>query len=247
MSSIRRFLLTGTVSLAVVLALFVQGHSAEPAKRISKTGTARLDTYVKPTGEGYFALALRSQINLQDSRSRDIVVLLDTSASQTGIYRKKSWAALETFLSGLDQGDRVHLFSVDMNAIAMTDSFVHPQSADMSKALAKLKRRVPLGSTDMEAALTKAAGLFVGSPTRARAVVYLGDGNSTANFLDSKAFGQLVRALVERRISVSSYAVGPKANALAPHPAASPPAARLSVGEKPREVTGVSRCVSAEM
>jgi hypothetical protein len=48
----------------------------------------------------------------------DVLVLMDTSASQVGLYRQDSLAALEALLSGLSDQDRVRLVAVDVNAVS---------------------------------------------------------------------------------------------------------------------------------
>ena len=89
---------------------------------------------------------------------RDVVILFNTSAGQTGDYRAKGIEALKALLAGLPAGDRVQLMAVDLNADPLTAKFVAPQSKEMADALAALDARVPLGATDMEKALSAAAG-----------------------------------------------------------------------------------------
>ena len=52
-------------------------------------------------------------------------------------------------LGAMAAGDRVQLMAVDLNAIALTKTFVDPKSKEMADALAQLKARVPLGATDI--------------------------------------------------------------------------------------------------
>jgi hypothetical protein len=76
------------------------------------------------------------------------------------MYRDDALSALTTMLSSLDEGDRVRLMACDLNAISMTAGFVPAQGPAMDAALQKLRRRAPLGSTDMHGALTSAAASF---------------------------------------------------------------------------------------
>src|SRR6185295_10816072 len=117
----------------------------------------------------------------------DVVVLFDTSASQTSTYRDKALASLDILLAGLHESDRVKLVAVDLQALPLTDAFVPAQGDQINKAVATLYKRIPLGSTDMDTALRAAAGSFSAKSEDAkvvRSVVYIGDGMSTANFLD---------------------------------------------------------------
>src|SRR3569623_328909 len=118
---------------------------------------AQMETFSKPGGDTYFALKLTPPMARPAARPHDIVVLFDTSASQTGAYRDKAIASLQALLGGMDASDRVALLAVDLNAVRLTKSFVPAGSPEMQQALAALEQRVPLGSTDMLAGLTEAA------------------------------------------------------------------------------------------
>ena len=78
----------------------------------------------------------------------------------------------------------------------------------MAQALSTLRQRVPLGSTDMAAALTEALACYgpaAPADGRGRAVVYIGDGMSTARLIAHGKFGQLVDGFVaaQRRLAAS--------------------------------------------
>ena len=55
--------------------------------------------------------------------------------------------------------------------------------------MAALNARMPLGSNDMEKALTAAAASFGAESKNPRAVVYIGDGSSRANLLARRRSG----------------------------------------------------------
>ncbi|MCG8587135.1 MAG: VWA domain-containing protein, partial [Pirellulales bacterium] len=173
--------------------------------------TAQLETYVKPSGESYFSLSLADDA-AKDDRPRDVVVLFDSSASQAGKYRASALDALNSLLGQLQPTDKVQLMSVDLGAIEMNKSFAAPNSADVAAGVAKIRKRVPLGTTDMDGALKSAIKALAARTGSAKTVVYIGDGNSAANLIDSSQFGDLARALAEAKVSVSSYAVGPQVN-----------------------------------
>ncbi|MGH7138312.1 MAG: hypothetical protein ACREHD_21390, partial [Pirellulales bacterium] len=122
----------------------------------AKTSTkqaAVLETFAKPDGQAYFALALSPQVTQPKPQPHDIVILFDTSASQTGVFRAKALGALRAMLEGLDANDRVAILAVDVNAVPLTSSLVAPAGAAIDQTVAALERRVPLGSTDMRQAL----------------------------------------------------------------------------------------------
>ena len=141
---------------------------------------------------------------------RDVVFLVDTSASQAGDYRTDAIGTLNSALAGLGPQDRVKLLAVDLNAAALTDGFVAPTGPEMDAALKKLDARVPLGATDMEKAITALAESYQAGSHNARAAVYIGDGMSTAHLLGTETFNQLAEKLAEGRIASSSCPVGPR-------------------------------------
>jgi len=169
-------------------------------------------TYSKPDGESYFAISVKPKRERVDDLPRDVVILFDTSASQTGTVREKSLAAVEFLLLALAPNDRVQLAAADLKAVPMHDGFAAPQSPEMRAGLEKLKARTPLGATDMEAILSWSLEKFPrpqpGEKARPRAVLYLGDAMSRANLLRGPVFQRLINKLVAARVSVSGYVLG---------------------------------------
>jgi len=150
--------------------------------------------------------------NVQDvaDRAVRIVVVFDTSASQTGQYRDDGLGVLKSMLISMEERCRVNLMAADVRAISLTGGFVEPTGAEMKQAFAKLERRTPLGAMEMNAVLRGALACFAGSENTRRSIVFIGDGLSRANVLQADEFGKLTADLVENRVSVSSYAIGPE-------------------------------------
>lgn len=182
------------------------GQSAVAADPI--TVAAQMDTFANPDGVSSFALRMKPSVAAPVAGPRDIVVLFNTSASQTGEYRDKAIAALKDFMAKLAAGDRVRLVAVDLNAAPLTKSFVAPNSKEMTDALAALDARVPLGATDMAKAIGAAIESYGAESKNARAAVYIGDGRSAAHLLGAEEFEKLATQLVDARIPVSSCAIG---------------------------------------
>ena len=170
---------------------------------------AYLSTYHSATGEVYFAMSVRPDGPAPKQSSHDVIVLVDTSASQTGAYRDDALASVKHLMSGLDSHDRVEIMAVDLDAVSMSGSFASPRSAEADRGLALIQQRAPLGSTDMLRVINQAADRFETDSNRPRSIVYIGDGMSRANMLETTELTQLVRRLADGRISVSSFAVGP--------------------------------------
>ena len=167
-----------------------------------------METFAVPNGSDYFALSMKPEGIAPAAGPRDIVVMFNTSASQTGEYRAKSMEALRGFLASLQPGDRVRLMAVDLNAVPITETFVAPNGNEMTEALATLDARVPLGATDMQKAVEATVDSFSGASKNARAAVYIGDGRSTANLLGAVEFAKLATKLADARIPFNSFAIG---------------------------------------
>jgi hypothetical protein len=197
------------ISLYVLFALGSAGVLGNPAEGADASGNAaQMATYTAPSGASYFALSLKA--DAPGSGARDVVVLFDTSASQTGPVRDKALATLEQMLSQMDRGTRVRLMAVDLNAVPMTEDFVSLGSAELAQAMAQLRARVPLGATDMNKALSAAADSFGDGPGEGRAAVYVGDGVSAAAWMSTDVYGALMNKLAAKHVPVSSYAIGAK-------------------------------------
>ena len=198
------FLAKGFLAGAVAATLVAGMVWAGPDEK-----SPQLSTYKSASGEVYFALSVNPSGSAPVHPAHDVVVLVDTSASQTGVYRDDALAAAKQLMAGLDARDRVEIMAVDLDAVTMMSGFAPPDSSQVSRGLQQIKERAPLGSTDMLRVIGLAADRFLAESKRPRRVVYIGDGMSRANFLETQEFMQLIRRLVDHRISVSSYAIGP--------------------------------------
>ncbi len=194
---------------AVTLILQGSLSAGEPSIK-----AARLATYDDATGETTFALSLNPEINQSTSLPSDVVIFVDTSASQTGAFKNDSIKTLEKLLGSLNIDDRVKIIAVDVDPVELhQNGFVRPDADATLVAIEKLKSRVPLGATDLTRMLKSAVNQFEATPGRTRNVIYIGDGVSRAGILQSKKFSSTITELVDNKISVSSYAIGPERDA----------------------------------
>jgi hypothetical protein len=196
-----------------VLVALLAAALAAPVSAIAQVaGPASLDVFARTGDEVYFALSLSLKGDPAEIAGHDVLVMFDTSASQSGSFRDTGLAALDALLAGLDANDRVQLLAVDLHAVPLHDAFVAPNSPELAAARQRLTARIPLGSTDMNKALATAARTFEDSG-RPHAVVYIGDGKSTAGQLGSQDFERLVLQLAKQHTPVTSYAIGPEVDA----------------------------------
>ena len=177
----------------------------------SSTNQFKMATFDN-AGETHFALSLKPQISNEIERASNVVVYIDTSASQSGEFKRDSIATLQHIIKNLNADDLIQIVAVDLDPVPMTKGFVSPDSKNLNEALASLSERVPLGSTDMEAMLVSASKAFPEDTQRNNNVIYIGDGVSRGSLLHSEIFGELISGLTKNKISVSSFAIGPARN-----------------------------------
>ena len=174
---------------------------------------ATLTTFEDVDGQRYFALSVQPTEDLPAAASRDVLILVDTSASQTGAYRSDSIDALQTVLRGLRPEDRVQLAALDLRMVPLSSGFAAAASPNTQHALQQLQQRSPLGSTDLVQGVTSAAAMFDRDDRVPRHILYVGDGISHADVPTTEQFSEVVRQLRDRKITFSSYAIGPARDA----------------------------------
>ena len=204
MSKYPFFLRWTSLSLTTVLAVAM---TATTHTRVLGSEAARLDGFSQADGTNVFALDLKPSAPAVTA-PREVVILVSTAASQTGDFRAKSLATLQSTLARLSPADRVKLVAFDLSAVPLTKNFVAPNSPEMASAIAALNQRTPLGSCDLAKALNTAAGSFSADGKMPRAVVYIGDGSSRANMLSADQLDQLINGLVAEHVPVNAFGVG---------------------------------------
>ncbi len=196
--------------LAVGMQAVCASNSCASGSEIFQSGPdeTKMGTFDN-AGETYFALSITPKLASDSQRASEVVVYVDTSASQAGAFKRDSIAALKQLIKNLNAEDRIQIVAIDLDPVPLTKGFVAPDDDEVLVALENLNLRVSLGSTDMEAMLKSAAKAFSNTTTRNRNVIYIGDGISRGSILHSDMFRELVSGLTKNHISVSSFAIGP--------------------------------------
>jgi len=195
--------------------IFASAQAAEISTAVHGTGRKASDSrvcvyqYAAPNGDAYFALGVRGEpdkLPRRDIRTHAIVV--DTSASQAGAYRKRAMEIVDGYLAALGDSDRVRIFAIDVKAQPMMGEFAAPQSDACRKGSQAISTRTPLGATDMVGGLrTVLAELPAEAPAT---IIYVGDGMSAARLASFAELAGLTGELKSRQIAVNSFAVGPQ-------------------------------------
>ena len=139
-----------------------------------------------------------------------MVILVSTAASQTGDYRAKSLATLQSALAKLDAERSRQARGLRPERGAADPRVRGPQQSGDGRGAGALDRRTPLGSCDLEKALDAAVKSYAGDSKSARAIVYIGDGSSRANLLSTDQLDRVVNDLVTQRAPVIAFGVGPQ-------------------------------------
>jgi uncharacterized membrane protein YgcG len=156
--------------------------------------------------DDHFAFAIKSQS--QPASIRRHVILVDTSASQTGQFRSNSLEVLKSLAGIIPQDHLVQAVAVDTTFEPLSAGFVRTGSAEFEAAIQKLLERTPMGSTDLVKTLNSAVALA--DTDSATSLLYIGDGISSSNLLSSEDLSQIVARMIDNSMSFHAMLLGPK-------------------------------------
>ena len=205
------------VSPLVLPSAFADSPAAVSKANAESLGT-RFATYQTGAGDRYFAgtvqpSATDSLLKQLRSQPAAISIVVDSSASQVGDYRNDQVAALEGVLSSLRKGDTVQIFASDVATTAMSEAIDAKDTEAIRSAIAKFRRRLPLGNTNLSVAIETARAALVAYPNQVtKSLIYIGDGASIDTSGNESRIAALVDALRADQIAVHSLAVGPSKN-----------------------------------
>lgn len=173
----------------------------------------QLRVFDSPEGQRYYAASFGPVEANSRPTPIDVVIVVDTSASQVGPFRKTALGAVEACLASLHPQDRVELLAADLDATPLTEGPVAPGDATMSAALDSLRGVTPLGASAMRDTIESAADLLARRDGgRPRAVIYLGDGVSMDGAELTGEWAATAGMLRRDRVAVSCFALGPQRN-----------------------------------
>ncbi|MGB0760110.1 MAG: vWA domain-containing protein, partial [Rubripirellula sp.] len=197
-------------SFAILTCLVSMGATTAFA---TEGANVRISTFDTETGEGYFAASVKpvADSTLQqasESQSADVVVIVDTSASQVGQFRTGSLEALQGIIDSLRPSDRIRIYAADVRSTDMSKSFGAAGSTKL--AVQRLRKRLPLGNTNLATAIGTVRSALASEPqNRTRSIIYIGDGSSIDGLNNPVRFAALVDSLRADHIAVHSIAIGP--------------------------------------
>ncbi len=199
-----------SVSRFLSLLLLAAAPLAVHAGDTTSSGASRWATFNDDTHHMYaLSLQPKEQLNYPRPSSYEVVVVFDTSASQTGWVRTEGLEVLSEFASALPVGVKAGLIACDVDAVSMSNGLVAPTDPAWETALAKLKSRTPLGATDLGQAFRAASKMFGADKSIQRTIVYIGDGINRQGFLTAKQQQEMVDSLIASRVTISTLLIGP--------------------------------------
>lgn len=191
-----------------LVALFAACGSVSAWSASPTAAKAPVWQRVASDGTAYQAIILKAATLPAAVTPQSHAIVFDTSASQAGEHRRHALAVLEGLLTALPTDHQVRLYAVDTSLVALSANFAAPHAEQTRQAVAQLKQRAPLGATNLMSALETVAADLPNSAS----VIYIGDGQSTAESLSTAAVAALTQTLRARHTPLTSYGVGPQLN-----------------------------------
>jgi von Willebrand factor type A domain len=143
-------------------------------------------TYKQRAGSTAFAWQLKPTLASAAAKDRDILVLVDTSASQAGQPLKRARQIIDALAKASGANDRIDVWTVNVDDVkatrSLTDGFQVAKSPAVTGAAAQLSEtEFAAGATDLKAGLDRAAKAFEANADRQQIILFLGDGESAAS------------------------------------------------------------------
>lgn len=132
-------------------------------------------------GETLFAWQVKPTLEAAPARPKDVLVVVDTSASQAGRPLQQARQILAAYAATLTRDDRVSVWVASTPAAtrALTAGFQPADSDDVRNAAVALTEiEYGSGATDLKGGLNKALATLSPSRARHQMVLFLGDGES---------------------------------------------------------------------
>ena len=177
-------------------------------------------TYRTAAGETVFAWQVKPKVAAPAARPRDVLVMIDTSASQAGSPLDSARLIVEGLSRDLAPSDTFDVWTVNINNPAatrsLTNGFVAPTSEAVAGAIVKLAdSEYGSGAVDLAAGLEQAAAAFQNRDGRSRTLVFLGDGESAASKtpLSEAARAELGHKLAQNEVAFLAVPLGAKVDA----------------------------------
>ncbi len=205
-----------TVPAAPVAAATPKFDANKVIDELAKTkfSDKPLLAYKNPAGETIFAWQVKPVLPATAARPRDILVLVDTSASQAGDPMKQAGLIIETLGKKLGADDRLDLWTLNIHGAEFTRSLTSGFKSPMDKVINETVLRLgnleyAAGAIDLKAGLETAVKSFEQKAGRQQIVLFLGDGESTSGTpITEKVRVELGEKLVDKNAQFFAVPLG---------------------------------------
>lgn len=177
-------------------------------------------TYETTAGDTLFALQVKPKLTAAAARPRDIVFVVDTSASQTGKFLTTSRTVIEQVIRKSSPADRVSVWvaNTPKSTRGLSDGLRDTGNKENhANALSSLKIEYASGAVDLRNALEQAMSHFENKISRQQVMVYIGDAESAFEPLDEKGRFVLASKIRDAKVQFFAVPLGGQVNGLNMH------------------------------
>lgn len=240
MTTVRRLQAAAAVTAAILAATCWQVGSTASSRRTgdawagvakSSAPTAVFDsaglfaerpliTYSGAPGATYFALQLKPNLGAVEPRPRDIVVMIDTSASQAGKPLQDARLLVEQIMKKAGPDDRIAVWTVNTPAETkdLGKGLLPANDRQLYDGLLTLEKVVyAAGATDLKGGFKKVLATVNPTPGRHTSLLYIGDGKSALEPLTDADRSNIAAELVDRQIPLFTVPQGKRLHAKSLH------------------------------
>jgi tetratricopeptide (TPR) repeat protein len=177
-------------------------------------------SYQTTDGQQLFGAQIRVQLPPVGGLPRDLLVLIDTSASQAGPSYQLARETIKALRNQLADNDRLAIWTLNTPAGTrnLTKGFRSPHDAAVNEAIDRLERvEYCSGACDLKTGLLRALKEFDGQANRQQAVILLGDGESAYAPVQNQDRFQIGQEMVAQRVAFFAVPLGAKLNPMNLH------------------------------
>ena len=176
--------------------------------------------YETQAGETLFALQIKPVLKPAPARPRDLVLVVDTSASQAGKFLDASRRVVDQIIQESSPADRISLWVINTPKATRNLSSGLKETGNKENliSLAKaLENEYASGAVDLKNGLEKVLDDFDGKISRQQAIVYIGDAESAFAQLMEKDRYVLANKIRDAKVQFFAIPAGTTINGLNMH------------------------------
>ncbi|HLW65501.1 MAG TPA: VIT domain-containing protein [Gemmataceae bacterium] len=165
--------------------------------------------------DGYFLMLISPQIELSKSNEipRDVVLVLDTSGSMSGVKMDQARKALKYCLQNLNPQDRFGLMNFSTTVTRYRDNLVDANSEQIDHAKQWVDKLQARGGTAIQDALNAAIDMRTKDENRNFTIVFFTDGEPTIGETNPDKIVKEVSARNSANTRIFTFGVGDDVNA----------------------------------